>query len=130
MEIAELARIVVDCGFQIHKSLGPGLSVAEYETLLADKLADRGISVERQKPIAMPFQGVAFDGGFRADLLVEGRLLVELKAVVRLSAVHSKHVRRYLRFLDLPLGLLINFGGATYRDGVKRIKNDDAKNGE
>ena len=114
MEIEKLARIAVDCGFHIHNKLGPGLLESVYEAILADSLAKRGLAVERQKSIPIQFEGVQFDEGFRADLLVE-----------RLSAVHGKQVLTYLRLLDLPLGLLMNFGGATFREGVKRIANGD-----
>ncbi len=125
MDIEGVARIAVDCGFHIHTKLGPGLLESVYEAIMADSLAKRGFSVERQKPIPIQFEGVQFDEGFRADLLVEGRLLIELKSVEQLANVHGKQVLTYLRLLDLPLGLLMNFGGATFREGVKRIANGD-----
>ena len=124
-ELERLATISVDCGFKIHSALGPGLLESVYEVLLADSLAGRGLSVERQKPIPITFNGRFFDEGFRADLLVEGRLLIELKSCERLVAVHGRQVLTYLRLLDLPLGLLMNFGGATFKEGVKRIVNGD-----
>ena len=79
--------------------------------------------VERQKPVPIRIDGLLIDGGFRADLLIEGRLLIELKSVERLTAVHSKQVLTYLRFLELPVGLLMNFGGETFKEGLKRIVN-------
>jgi GxxExxY protein len=121
----ELARFVVDCGFKLHRNLGPGLLESAYEAILADQLIRNGIIVERQKAIPIKYDGVELAEGFRADLLVEGRLLIELKSVERLSPLHSKQVLTYLRLLDLPLGLLMNFGGATFREGVRRIANGD-----
>src|SRR3546814_20201199 len=84
-----------------------------------------GARVERQKPIPIRYDGLELPEGFRADLLIEGRLLVELKSVERIAPLHGKQVLTYLRLLDLPLGLLINFGGATFREGVRRIANGD-----
>ncbi len=120
-----LAASVIDCGFSIHNRLGPGLLESAYEAILADQLVRRGMTVERQKPIPICFDGTRLSEGFRADLLVERRLLVELKSVERLAPVHGKQVLTYLRLLDLPLGLLINFGGATFKEGVRRIANGD-----
>jgi GxxExxY protein len=124
MDIEALATIAVDCGFKVHESLGPGLLESVYEAVLAQSLAKRGLFVERQKPVPIRFDGLVIDEGFRADLLVEGRLLIELKSLERLAPVHGKQVLTYLRLMDLPLGLLINFGGATFREGVKRIANN------
>lgn len=123
-DVEELARIVVDCGFKIHCSLGLGLLESVYEVILADALAERGLLVQRQKPIPIHFNGRYFDEGFKADLLVENRLLIELKASERLMAVHGRQVLTYLKLLDLPLGLLMNFGGATFKEGIKRIANN------
>ena len=123
-DIEELARIAVDCGFQIHNALGPGLFESVYRVILTDSIAERGLSVERQKIIPIHFKGRSFDEGFRADLLIEGRLLIELKSSERLMAVHGRQVLTYLKLLDLPLGLLMNFGGATFKEGIKRIANN------
>jgi len=124
LDIEELASIVVDCGFHLHRNLGPGLLESVYEAIMADQLARRGLYVQRQIPIAIRYDGIALPEGFRADLLVEHKLLVELKSVERLSPLHGKQVLTYLRLLDLPLGLLINFGGETFKEGVKRIANN------
>ncbi len=121
MDVEELASIAVDCGFHLHKELGPGLLESAYEAIMADQLARRGLNVLRQVPIPLRYGGVELPEGFRADLLIEGRLLVELKSVERLSPLHGKQVLTYLRLLDMPLGLLINFGGETFKEGVKRI---------
>ena len=94
---------------------------------MADQLRRKGFSVERQKPIPISFDGVELQEGFRADILINGSLLIELKSVERLSSVHGKQVLTYLRLLDLPLGLLMNFGGGTFKEGIRRIANGDLK---
>ena len=119
----EIAAILVDCAFQLHRDLGPGLLEAVYEVVLAKMLQGRGLGVERQKPITIKYAGFTFEEGFRADLIIEGIVLVELKSVENLAAVHSKQTLTYLRLLNLPLGLLINFGAATFKEGCKRIVN-------
>lgn len=124
MNIEELSSVVVDTAFHLHKELGPGLLESVYEAVLAHNLRRRGLTVERQKPISFTYQGITFDEGFRADLMVNGSLIVELKSVEKLTAVHFKQLLTYLRLLNLPLGLLINFGGATFKEGVRRIVND------
>ena len=124
MELEELARIVVDCGFKVHTGLGPGLLESVYEVVLAHTITQRGLHVQRQYPVPIEFEGITFAQGFRADLLIEERLLVELKSVELLAPVHSKQVLTYLRLLHLPLGLLINFGAPTFKAGIKRIVNN------
>jgi len=125
--LEDLASIVIDCGYRLHRDLGPGLLESAYEAIMADQLVRRGVRVERQKPIPIRYDGLELAEGFRADLLLEGRLLIEFKSVERLSPLHSKQVLTYLRLLDLPLGLLINFGGATFKEGVRRIANGDIR---
>ncbi|HEV2867634.1 MAG TPA: GxxExxY protein [Allosphingosinicella sp.] len=123
-DIDELAREAVDCGFRIHSELGPGLLESVYEALMAASLARRGLAVERQKPIAIEFDGMRLGEGFRADLLLEGRLIIEIKSVDRLAPVHARQLLTYLRLAKQPLGLLMNFGGETFREGVKRVANN------
>jgi GxxExxY protein len=123
MNVDELAAIAVDCGLKVHAGLGPGLLESAYEAVLSHSLGRRGLRVERQKPIPIRFEGILLDEGFRADLLVEGRLLIELKSVERLAPIHAKQVLTYLRLMNLPIGLLMNFGALTFREGVKRIAN-------
>ncbi len=96
-DVEEVARVVVDCGFRIHRDLEPGLLESVYEAVLADGLRRSGLSVERQKPISFQYTGVLFNEGFRADLMVEGRLIIELKSVERLAPVHGKQLLTYLR---------------------------------
>lgn len=119
----EIARVVVECAFALHKELGPGLLESVYEVLLADALRERGLSVERQKPIPICFRGKRFDEGFRADLLVADLVLVELKSVETLARVHRKQVLTYLRLTGLKLGLLINFGGELLKGNIERLVN-------
>jgi GxxExxY protein len=126
VEIERLATIAVDCGFRVHEGLGPGLLESVYEGVLAYSLSRRGLVVERQKPVPIRLKGIILDEGFRADLLVEGKLLIELKSVERTAPVHGKQVLTYLRLMDLPLGLLMNFGAATFKEGIKRVANNQS----
>ena len=119
----ELAAVAVDCGLRMHRRLGPGMLESVYETILGAALTRAGLSVERQKAIEIEYEGMHFKEGFRADLLVEGRLIIEIKAVERLTPVHSRQLLTYLRLSGLPLGLLMNFGGDTFREGLKRVVN-------
>ena len=125
-EIEALATIAVDCGLRLHKDLGPGLLESVYEAILASMLARRGLAVERQKPLAIEYDGLILAEGFKVDLLVEGCLVLELKSVERLAPVHGKQLLTYLRLMRQPLGLLMNFGAATFREGVKRVVNSHA----
>jgi iron complex transport system substrate-binding protein len=122
--IDEISGEVLDVALRLHRDLGPGLLENVYEALLAARLSDLGLAVERQKPIGAEFEGVRFEAAFRADLLVEARLVVEVKSVDRLMPVHSKQLLTYLRLMKQPVGLLLNFGGATLKEGVKRVVND------
>jgi GxxExxY protein len=123
-DVEALATVAIDCGFKLHDRLGPGLLESVYEAVLCDQLKKRGLAVERQKPIGIIFDGVTLDEGFRADIVIEGRLLIELKSVERFAPVHGKQILTYLRLMNLPLGLLMNFGAATFREGIKRVAND------
>jgi GxxExxY protein len=118
------ARTVVDCGYRLHRDLGPGLLESAYEALLAEALRQAGFNVAWQVPVAMSYKGVVVDNAFRVDVLIEDSLIVELKSIERLAPVHGKQVLTYLRLMSLPLGLLINFGQATFKDGLRRVAND------
>lgn len=122
-DIEELARLAVDCGFRIHRELGPGLLESVYETVLTASLERLGLSVYRQKPITIEFDGMLLGEGFRADIVVEESLFIEVKSIERLAPIHSKQLLTYLRLAKQPLGLLMNFGGATFKEGVRRIVN-------
>ncbi len=115
---------IVDASIRLHRDLGPGLLESVYESILSKVLTRRGLTVERQKPICFEYDGIRFDDGFRVDLLVEGCVVVELKSVEKLAPVHSKQLLTYLRLLNFPVGLLINFGAATLKEGLHRIVNN------
>jgi iron complex transport system substrate-binding protein len=123
-ELELAARNVIDCGFHLHRDLGPGLLESAYEALLAEALRQLGLSVARQVPVRMSYKGVVVDNAFKIDLLIESVLVVELKSIERLAPVHGKQVLTYLRLMNLPLGLLMNFGQATFKDGLRRIANN------
>lgn len=122
--IEEISAIVVDAAYRLHRDLGPGLLESVYEVVLAKVLQDRGLKVARQAPVPIEFEGVFLDEGFRADLVVEGRFVIELKSVESFAPVHPKQLLTYLRLMRLPLGLLINFGAVTFKEGVVRIANN------
>lgn len=123
-ELDELARATVDAAFHLHRRIGPGLLESAYELLLTEQLRQRGFHVGRQRPIDIQIDDLRINDAFRADLIVENQLLVELKSIDRLAPVHSKQVLTYLRLMELPLGLLINFTSELFKDGVKRIINN------
>ena len=122
--IGAVAAIVIDCGYHLHRSLGPGLLESAYELILAKVIEGRGLQVSRQVAIPITYDGVVIDNAFRADLLIENTLLVELKSSERIAPVHAKKVLTYLRLMNLPLGLLMNFGQPTFKSGLQRIAND------
>jgi len=121
--LEELASIAVDCGFHIHKDLGPGLLESVYEAVLAEVLSQRGLGVARQQSVPISFRGITLPEAFRADIVIENSLVVEVKSVERNAPVHAKQLLTYLRLMKQPLGLLMNFGCETFRDGVKRVVN-------
>ncbi len=123
-EIDEITGIIVDEAYKLHVNLGPGLLESVYEMVLARELEKRGLSVERQKPVSFDYNGSHYDEGFRVDLLVDSLVVVELKSVETLSPVHFKQVLTYLKLLNLQVGLLINFGAATMKEGLHRIVNN------
>jgi GxxExxY protein len=119
----EIAEQILDVAFLVHRGLGPGLLETVYEAVFAKKLAESGMAVERQVPVPIKFEGITFDEGFRADLIVAKKVIIELKSVERLQPVHAKQLLTYLRLTDLRLGLLINFGENLLKDGIKRVAN-------
>jgi GxxExxY protein len=123
-DVEELAAIAIDCGIKLHKELGPGLLESVYEAIMAASLARRGVAVERQKPIPIEYDGMIFGEGFRADILVEGQLILEIKSIDSLAPVHGRQLLTYLRLTKQPLGLLMNFGAGTFREGLKRVVNN------
>lgn len=123
IDVEALSGIIVDTAFRIHDGLGPGLLESVYEAVLAKALEKWGLIVERQKAVVFAFDGMRFEEGLRVDLLVNRALVIELKSVETLAPVHYKQLLTYLRLLNLPLGLLINFGAATFKEGCKRVVN-------
>lgn len=119
----EIASIVLDVAFAAHTKLGPGLLESVYEVVLAHELKKKGLKVERQKPMPIIYDGVRFEEAFRADLVVEGKVVAELKSIEALSPIHAKQVLTQLRLSGLKLGLLINFGEAHLKNGIKRLIN-------
>ncbi|MES2303845.1 MAG: GxxExxY protein [Pseudomonadota bacterium] len=122
--IDSISADVVDCAIHIHRDLGPGLLESVYETLLAASLRRRGYCVDRQWPVDIEFDGMKFPAAFRVDLLVDQRLVVEIKSVEKLGAAHAKQLLTYLRLLKQPVGLLLNFSGETMKEGIRRLVNN------
>ncbi len=123
MDLEDIVSIAVDCGLRTHKGLGPGLLESAYQAVLGELLRRKGLSIQQELTIPIRFEDMAIDKGFRADIIMEGKLLIELKSVERLAPVHAKQVLTYLRLANLPLGLLMNFGGETFKEGLRRIAN-------
>ncbi|HNX35190.1 MAG TPA: GxxExxY protein [Kiritimatiellia bacterium] len=121
--LEKMASDVLNAAFAIHSDFGPGLLERVYHMLLVSKLKRMGYSVEHEVPVTFSYEGDVFQDAFRVDVLVEKQLVVELKSTETLSPVFGKQVLTYLRLMDLRLGLLINFGAAHLKDGIKRIAN-------
>src|SRR6266513_2437460 len=119
----EIARQILDAAFAVHTKLGPGLLESVYEVVLAYELQKRGLTTERQKPMPILYDNIRFDEAFRSDLVVNGKVITELKSVDALLPVHAKQLLTQLRLSGLKLGLLINFGEAHLKNGIKRIIN-------
>ncbi len=119
----EIAREIVDAAFKIHTKLGPGLLESVYEKIMTYELKKRGFSVEVQKPVPVEWDDLVLETGFRADLVVNESVLIELKSCEQTAPVHRKQVLTYIRLADKRLGLLINFGAALIKDGITRIVN-------
>jgi GxxExxY protein len=124
MEIDEITGQIIDAAMEIHKGLGPGLLESVYEAVLEKVLVKRGLLVQTQKPVNFEYHGIHFEEGFRCDLLVNNVVVVELKSVEKIAPVHQKQLLTYLRLMDLHVGLLINFGAATLKEGLQRIVNN------
>ena len=124
MQIDHITGVIVDSAVKIHRDLGSSLFESVYEIALAAVLDRRGLHVVRQQTIGFTYEGIEFPQGFRADLVVEGCVLVELKVVDRLTRTHRTQLLTYLRLADFPVGLVLNFGAATMKEGIKRLVND------
>jgi GxxExxY protein len=119
----EIGTVVVETAIAIHRALGPGLLETVYEVILARELKDQGLKVERQVPIPIQYKDIKFDEGFRADIIIEDKVVLELKSVERTTPAHKKQVQTYLRLTGCMLGYLLNFNQALMKDGITRCVN-------
>jgi GxxExxY protein len=131
----EIGALVVDAAIAVHRKLGPGLLESVYEAVLAHELRKRGLTVERQVPVEVRYDDLVFEEGFRADIIVNDLVILELKSVEQISRAHQKQLTTYLKLAGKKLGYLLNFSGATMKEGIQRIVNglgegarEDAKN--
>lgn len=122
--IDELSSMVIEDAIAIHREFGPGLFESVYESVLTGRLRKRGLTVDRQVQVKAVFDGEAYDPAFKIDMLVDQRLVLEIKAVEQLSKAHAKQLLTYLRLLKQPVGLLLNFSEATMKDGIRRVVNE------
>lgn len=119
----KIATLIVDAAYQVHVNLGPGLLESVYETVLCHELQKRGLKIARQMSVPIEYDGLHFDEGFRADVVVEDKVVIELKSLEKLLPVHHKQTLTYIRLMGKRLGLLINFGEVRIKDGISRIVN-------
>ena len=119
----EIGKIIVNTAIQLHQKIGPGLLENVYEVILAKLRADQGLKIKRQTKVPVTFEGMKFDEGYRADLIVEGKVIVELKSVERNSPVHPKQLLTHLRMSDKKLGFVLNFGMELMKHGIQRVIN-------
>ena len=120
----QIAKQIVDAAYKIHVAFGPGLLESAYEAMLVHELRKRGLRVAQQQSIPLIYEDVELDVGYRADLIVEDKVIVELKSVEKIARVHPKQVLTYLKVADKRLGLLVNFGARFIKDGITRIVNN------
>ena len=124
MDCADITDVIIRRAILVHRRVGPGLFESVYATLFARELISAGLQVERQKGIAVVIDGINFSPAFRADLVINGEVVVEVKSIEKLAPVHTKQILTYMRLLDIRTGLLINFGEETLKAGLKRVIND------
>ena len=124
MDENDIGKQVVEAAIVLHRELGPGLLETVCEVVLLDELRRRGMEAERQVPVAIECRGIRFDEGFRADIIVESKVILELKSVERITNAHRKQLLTYLKLTGMKLGYLLNFGEALMKDGITRIVND------
>jgi len=123
MEENDIGKVVIDVAVLLHRELGPGLLETVYEVVLLDELRKRGLACERQVPIPIVCRGIRFDEGFRADIVVDEKVIIELKSIERITNAHKKQLLTYLRLTDMYLGYLLNFGEALMKNGITRTVN-------
>jgi GxxExxY protein len=120
----EISRIIVNCAFKVHTELGPGLLESAYEACLIHELLQESVKVESQKPLPLIYKGITIDCGYRLDILVEDKVIIEIKSVDELSNIHTAQLLTYLKLSNKRLGLLINFNVMLIKSGIKRIVNN------
>jgi iron complex transport system substrate-binding protein len=123
-DLDDVTGAIVEASLRIHRDLGPGLLESVYEAVLARALQRHGLPVARQRAVRIVYDGMVFNEGFRVDILVDDRVIVEVKSIEKLTPVHAKQLLTYLRLTNLQVGLLVNFGAATLREGLRRVVND------
>jgi GxxExxY protein len=125
MELNEnkISSVIVDTAVNLHKKLGPGLLESVYEVILMKLLSKTGLNVQRQVSVPIEYEGEFFDEGFRIDLFVEGKVIIELKSVEKITGVHKKQLLTYLKLTNTKLGFIINFGAEVMKEGIFRIVN-------
>ena len=126
----EIAKIAVEAAYQIHKHFGPGLYESVYEVCLAHELRKRGLRVERQVAVGLQYDSIKFDEAFCADIIIEGKVILEIKAIEEIRRIHKKQLLTYLRLTNMRLGLVINFDSEYIRDGLARVANGLRENQE
>ncbi len=119
-----LTEKIIGCAIEVHKGIGPGLLESAYEECLCFELSQAGLLFERQVPLPVSYKGVKLDCGYRLDIVVEKRVILEIKAVERIAPIHEAQLLSYLRMLDKRIGLILNFHTAVLKQGIKRIVND------
>ncbi|MGH7825517.1 MAG: GxxExxY protein [Candidatus Binatia bacterium] len=119
----EIGKVIVDSAITVHRELGVGLLETVYEVILAHELQQRGLRVERQVPVSIEFRGIKFEQAFRADIVVEGKVILELKSIEQVTSAHKKQLQTYLRLTGYKLGFLLNFGEALMKHGITRAVN-------
>jgi GxxExxY protein len=122
--IEALIQLTLDLGMAMHRDIGPGLMESVYERVLANRLVQNGVNVDRQQPVNIEIDGFPYVDAFRYDLLLDGMLLIEIKSIEKLGPVHHKQTLTYVRLMNLPYGLLLNFGCGMFKDGIRRVVND------
>lgn len=118
-----IGTIVIEAAIAVHRGLGPGLLEVVYEVVLAKELQDRGLKIQKQVPVPIEYKGIRFTEGFRADIIVEGKVILELKSIEKVVAAHKKQVQTYLRLTGCKLGYLLNFGEDVMKSGITRCVN-------
>jgi len=123
----EVAKVVVDACYRVHTALGPGLLESVYQRVLAHEIQKRGLATAQQVIVPIVYDGITIDEGFRADIIVEGCVILELKSIEKIAPVHKKQLLTYLRLTGMRLGLLVNFGDQLMREGISRVINGELK---